>query len=202
MTHWFKLYSLGLIVTVVGLAIGVHAQAGMYKGYETTPYAVMASDGAVELRRYAPHIVAEIDVEGSREQAIRRGFRALAASVSGANETRDTVEMIVPVSQFAESDGWTIRFIMPAVYGIGIWPKLASPASDAIRFVEIPTEDQLVLRFKGIPTAQKLAEKSDELAAYARSKGFSSIGEPRFHFYDDPFTLPWKRRNEVSLQVS
>ncbi len=199
MTQGFRFYSLGLIVTIVCLAVTEHAQADMYKGYETPPYELIALDGSIELRRYEPHVVAEVTVEGSREEAIHRGFRTLAGFMFGANETGQSVKKEVPVSKFSEGDDWTIRFLMPAAYIIASLPK---PTSDSIRFVETQQEDQLVLRFSGIPTAKKLAETSLQLAAYARAKGYSKVGEPRFHFYDDPFALPWKRRNEVSVPVS
>jgi hypothetical protein len=205
MSTSFKTYSLGLIATVVALAVSVHAQADMYKGYEIPPYEVLSRDGDFELRAYESHLVAEVDVAGSREQAIRGGFRVLADFIFGGNSTSETVAMTVPVSQLPRGGAdmsdrpvWTVRFMMPAAYTRDTLPE---PASEAIRFVETPRERHLVVRFSGLPSAAVLAENSEKVAAEAQARGLDLVGAPRFHFYDDPFTLPWKRRNEVSVPV-
>lgn len=196
----FKLFCLGLIAALLELAVSVHASADMYKGYEIPPYEVVATDGSFELRRYQPHLVAEVDVSGEREQAIRAGFRILADFIFGGNAEDQKVSMTVPVSQIpSDQSDWTVRFMMPESYTLETLP---SPDSDAIRFVETAAESHLVLRFSGRPNATLLARKADMLTAYAKDRGHRVAGGVRYHFYDDPLTLPWNRRNEVSLPVS
>ncbi|WP_254448954.1 heme-binding protein [Thalassococcus sp. S3] len=183
----------------MALTIAVVARADMYKGYEQPPFAVNKIDGDIELRRYAPHIVAEVQVDGSREQAIRRGFRVLADFIFGGNESGESVAMTVPVSQLPGDGVWTVRFMMPAAYRIEDLPR---PSSDSIRFVETGPEEHLVIRFSGLATTRALATKTQTLMQYAADQGLKVAGPARYHFYDDPFTLPWNRRNEVSIPLS
>jgi hypothetical protein len=45
---------------------------------EEPAYTLVERDGPIEIRDYAPQIIAEVVVEGDRRQASGRGFRPLA----------------------------------------------------------------------------------------------------------------------------
>ncbi len=187
-----------LIAAIAAMAVTVHAQADMYKGYEMPPFAVEHSDGQFEIRRYDPHLVAEVAVTGNRGAAIGTGFRILADYIYGGNAQAQRVTMTVPVTQTREYGHWTVRFMMPAAYDKDALPK---PNNAAIRFIETAPERHAVIRFNGIAGSDTLASRADDLMAYVEAEGLEPTGSPRFHFYDDPFTLPWKRRNEVSMPI-
>ena len=84
------------------------------KATEQLDYSVLETDGKnIELRRYAPFIVAEIDVQASNaQQAANRGFRPLAGYIFGANKPEGEIEMTAPVST-RESDGEAIAMTAP-----------------------------------------------------------------------------------------
>lgn len=187
-----------LIAAIAAMAVTVHAQADMYKGYEMPAFVVERTDGPFEIRRYDPHLVAEVAVSGTRGAAIGTGFRILADYIFGGNARAEKVAMTVPVTQTEAADHWTVRFMMPAAYDKAALPE---PNNPAIRFVETAPERHVVIRFDGIAGSETLAARAEELTAYARAEGLVPAGSPRFHFYDDPFTLPWKRRNEVSMPI-
>ncbi|MEN3289705.1 MAG: hypothetical protein V7634_4005, partial [Bradyrhizobium sp.] len=93
---------------------------------EQPEYAVEVSDGAIEVRSYAPMIAAEAVVEGERKAAINAGFKLIAGYIFGANkpnakiamtapvqQQKQTIAMTAPDTQQSTGDAWTVRFIMP-----------------------------------------------------------------------------------------
>ena len=86
--------------------------------------------------------------------------------------------------------------MMPRAYTMD---SLPAPSSTAVRFVEVPARQMLVLQFSGRATSSILANRTDELSGIADAAGLTLDGPPTFQFYDDPFTAPWARRNEVAF---
>ena len=65
---------------------------------EQQRYAVVDRRDGFELRRYPAHLVAEIEVNGSFDEAPSRAFRPLARFINGANRTRRQIAMTAPVT--------------------------------------------------------------------------------------------------------
>ena len=187
-----------LFAVVLVLCAGEMAMADTYNATETAHYTVQQSDGTVEVRDYAPRLMAEVTVPGSQSQAVSAGFRILAGYIFGGNEGAAKLAMTTPVAQAQAGDGWVVQFMMPSSYTLHTLPKAKDPS---IRFVEVPAERQAVLRFSGLSGAGKLEGKTDELQAWMAAKGLKAIRGPRYFFYDPPWTLPWNRRNEVAFTV-
>ena len=189
------------LLLIATLALGVVAaavEAGMYNGYETPDYRVERSEGAFEVRTYGPQVVAEVSVTGTRSQAASRGFRALAGYIVGGNDRQENIAMTAPVSQIPVENGYTVRFAMPASFNLDTLP---APKRDAVRLKRLEGSRLAVVQFSGRWTAARLAAKEAELRAWAASNDIAVGGEPTYFFYNDPFTLPWKRRNEVALSL-
>ena len=102
---------------------------------EQPEYKIEVSDGNIELRSYAPMIVARAVVQSPRKVAINQGFRLIAAYIFGQNAPRVTIEMTAPVkqqkqtiemtaplTQQAEGDAWVISFIMPKSWTLDTLP--------------------------------------------------------------------------------
>ena len=173
--------------------------AETYKGYEQPPYRVAQADGAFELRDYGSHLVAEVQVRGTRDGAIGTGFRKLAGYIFGGNDRGEKIAMTVPVAQSPQEDGiWTIRFMMPASFRPETLP---APKDGSIRFVTVAPERQVALSFTGLRGDRVIEEKAAELRDWAASRGLTITAGPHFYFYDGPMTLPWNRRNEVAFTV-
>src|SRR5690242_16464276 len=66
---------------------------------ETPEYEIFNSDKNIEIRDYAKMIVAETEVSGERDVAIRRGFRIIADYIFGNNLSAKKVAMTAPVTQ-------------------------------------------------------------------------------------------------------
>jgi len=188
-----------LSALMIGAAVSVAAEGDMYKGYEVPPYRVVAQEGAIEIREYGAHLVAEVTVAGDRSGAISRGFQVLADFIFGNNADGAKVAMTSPVAQAPAGENWIVRFTMPSAFTAETLP---APANPAIRVVEAAPERQIVVSFTGRATEAELGRRIAQVRAEAEARGLDSSGEPRFYFYDGPFTLPWARRNEVALPVS
>jgi len=52
---------------------------------EQAKYNVVESSGSIEIRDYAPKIIAQTEVAGERKEAINQGFRLIADYIFGNN---------------------------------------------------------------------------------------------------------------------
>ncbi len=165
----------------------------------------------VELRQYAPHILAEVTVDGDRRSALNTGFRVLAGYIFGGNTAQASVAMTAPVAQSqpidmtapvaqAGQDGLrTVSFMMPRDWTLDTLPK---PNSAAIRFVETTPERRAVLTFSGRSTDAALRAAEAKLRDTLAQNGVATVGQAACYYNDDPMTLPWRRRNEVALTLA
>lgn len=194
------------------LAVASPAVADTYGKYETPRYSVTLQEGAFEVRAYEPTLMAEVTVRASQSAALRKGFQILAGYIFGGNVTSESVAMTSPVTQTASetiamtspvaqtgADGlWTVGFMMPRAYTMDTLP---TPKNDAIRFVMTEPSQHVAVTFSGMASDARMATKESELRAFAQAQGLDVQGAAQYLYYDDPFTLPWKRRNEVTLAV-
>ena len=170
----------------------------------------------VEIRRYEPRIAAETTVKGVDEEKARSdGFRRLAGYILGGNQGSHKVSMTAPVSQgsakgekiamtapvstSSDENGWVIRFFMPSKWTMATLP---TPNDDRVRLVEVPAESVAAVRFTGSRSPEAVATNTRELLDALAAKGVETAGEPVSWFYDPPWTLPFRRRNEVVVPVT
>ncbi len=184
------------LVILVGLVAAAPSRAD--SDVEHARYSVVASSGAIEIRDYAPHIVAETTVAGERGAAISEGFRRLAGYIFGDNPPQQKIAMTAPVGQEPESGNWKVRFTMPAEYSMANLPK---PNNSEVKLAAAPGKRMAAIRFSGLAGDDALAENKAKLLDYLKQQGLSPKGEPQYAFYDPPWTLPWNRRNEVLVEI-
>jgi 3',5'-cyclic AMP phosphodiesterase CpdA len=193
-------------LSIIGIRIGTEEPH-----YISTP----VSDG-VELRRYGPRIAAETTVAADQDRARNIGFRRLANYIFGANHRDEEIAMTAPVAQASDrrgddiamtapvaqsraaDDRWTIRFFMPSKWTMDTLPK---PDDDNVELVTVPGETVAVLRFSGDYGPAAVAARTEELLEALTSAGIEPVGEPTAWFYDPPWTLPFRRRNEIAVPV-
>jgi hypothetical protein len=200
------------LATGFGLTGSLAVAEGSYHGYESPRYNVEARIETAELRAYAPHTLAEVTVRGDQDRALSRGFSVLAKYIFGGNRSQakvamtspvtqapsQKIAMTTPVTQSGDGSLWTVTFMMPAEFTLDTLPV---PENDAIRFRTTDPERRITLQFSGRATTARLDQKAAELAGIARRNDVTIDPAPLYAFYDDPFTLPWNRRNEVSYRL-
>lgn len=193
---------------------GTFASAeGEYRGYESPRYVVERElTDAVTVRSYDPHLLAQVRVSGDRGQALNRGFQVLAGYIFGGNtaaasvamtspvtqQQSQSIAMTSPVTQTGSGGVWDVTFMMPSEYTLETLP---TPENENVRFYYSEPERHIVLTFSGFANDGALAKQERALRDIAQDEGLQIEGNPIFHFYDDPFTAPWRRRNEVAFQL-
>lgn len=215
-----------LTATLIGLFLGLLGSPSAM-ATEEPQYEVVLSDGDMGLRRYAPMLIAETEVEGDLDEASNKGFRLIAGYIFGDNQSPDagqkakipmtapvTVEpqsskiaMTAPVTaepQSPDSDmkaarRWRIHFVMPSQYTLDTIPK---PKNPQVQLREIPARHYAVHRYSGFNTLSRVQQKTDELLQWATAKSLVTTGTPQLARYNPPWTLPMFRRNEILVEVA
>ena len=65
----------------------------------------------------------------------------------------------------------------------------------------MPPQTVAVLQFTGDRSAAAVAARSEELLTTLQDNGIDAVGETTAWFYDPPWTLPFRRRNEVVVTI-
>jgi len=198
------------------LAAGVALMfaAGNVMATEEAEYDVVMAEDKLEVRDYAPQLVAEVIINEDFEDAGNKAFRKLFKYISGNNtkseeiamtapvsqeKAGEKIAMTAPVSQRAEGDSWAVSFMMPAEYTMDTIPQ---PSDPAVKIRAIPAQRMAAIQFSGRWTAKNYDKHLEKLMTWAQDKGLKISGEPVWARYNAPF-VPWfMRRNEILLPVA
>jgi SOUL heme-binding protein len=201
-----------LIAVVAAVLLGAALWGPIVSNVDQPKYQVVESSGNIEIRDYAPQIVAEAEVAGDRRDAIGKGFRIIADYIFGNNTSAQKVPMTAPVTQQGsekiamtapvtqQGDGniWRVRFVMPSNYTMETLPK---PNNSAVKLKEIGAKRYAVIRFSGLAGEDSLKRRIEELNAFISAKNLTPLSAPTYAFYNPPWTLPFLRRNEVMVEI-
>lgn len=178
-------------------------------------YRVIDTFEDVELREYARCTLAEIQVEGSAEDAGNRAFRPLVSYIGGQNVDGGKFSMTAPVIQEpaetgqdmpsamlqepAGADQWTVAFVLPGDGGIDDYPQ---PTDSRVRLREVAPRRAAALRWSGRWTAANVAKRTQELLTQVQTAGWQTQGQPRWARFDPPWKPAFARRNEIVITVA
>ncbi|XP_075110112.1 heme-binding-like protein At3g10130, chloroplastic isoform X2 [Nicotiana tabacum] len=149
-----------------------------------------------------------------------QSFNTLAEYLFGKNTKKESMAMTTPViTRRTQSDGekmemttsvitkrvedqgkWRMSFVMPSKYG----SDLPLPKDSSVTIKEVPRKTVAVVAFSGFVTDEEVKARESRLCAALkgdaefRVKDGASIEVAQ---YNPPFTLPFTRRNEISLEV-
>ena len=179
---------------------------------EKPKYQATSLADSIELRSYDPMIVAAVQVNGKRKEAIGEGFRILADYIFGNNtleqnismtapvqqQSGETIAMTAPVQQQKNSNFWTISFVMPKMYTLKTIPK---PNNKAVILNEVPAQKFIVIRFSGTNSDDNIEQHERTLFNFIEQNKIKVMGESKYAFYNPPWTLPFMRRNEIMMQI-
>ncbi len=180
---------------------------------EKADYRVAEVHGDLEIRLYAPQILAETTVDSDFDGAGNQAFQRLFNYISGANRTRSKIAMTAPVSQEAApqkiamtapvvqegSNGtWRVSFLVPSSF---TWDTVPEPVDPQVRLRRVPERTIAALRFSGTWGEQRFRDHESKLRSLLAEQGFKADGEPIFARYNPPFTPWFMRRNEVLIPI-
>jgi hypothetical protein len=186
-------------VVALGLAGLVAVWVWVVQNVETPPHEVLRAEGAIELRRYPPLVVAEVARDGPRREALGAGFGPLARYIFARERAGPKIAMTAPVTQSPAGEGWTVAFIMPSDAALA---DLPAPVQDEVRLVERPAATRAAIRFSGHASDADIAEQERRLRDWIAREGLEPAGPPVYAYYNDPLTPGFLRRNEVLIEVA
>ena len=160
------------------------------------------------------HIVAEVTVQGSFDEAVNRAFGMLAAFIFGDNVGKQKVAMTAPVVQEPASEkiamtspvmhettgqDHVVSFVMPSEYSMKTLP---TPTDHNVSIREVAEDMAAVRQFSGRSTEAKFAEQlAGLMVRIGEQPTLEVTGSPRYARFDPPWKPWFLRRNEVLVPV-
>ena len=200
----------------IALALAFLTAPVLSQAIEEPAYEVIRTIDDVELRQYAPYVVAEVRIEADAEEAGNLAFPILAGYIFGKNKGEKKFEMTAPVTQVATPKrlemtapvtqtavpgavgSYVIQFVLPKGVTLASAPE---PLDPRVRLREVPASRIAVIRYSGFWSQANYAEHLDKLRSVLKTAGVDTTGEPVFSRYNPPL-MPWfLRRNEIWLTV-
>ncbi|EFW90809.1 SOUL heme-binding protein [Haladaptatus paucihalophilus DX253] len=173
---------------------------------DRVPYTTALHVDGVEIRRYPDTVVAKTTAD-SQGEAFQRLFRY----IQGNNRSRDEIEMTAPVSTGREkiamtapvasesSDGrMEMAFFLPGEYTAEGAPE---PEDEAVTIESIEARTLAVRPFSWYATDARVADNRRRLFDTLSAHNLTPTGDPFLLRYDDPWTPPFMRRNEIAVEL-
>jgi hypothetical protein len=197
-----------LLVTLAAMPLASHA-------IEEPDYDVIRKFDQVELRQYAPYVVAEVVLDASADDAGNQAFPILAGYIFGKNKGEKKFAMTAPVTQTAAplpmrmdmtapvtqavvAGGMRVQFVLPKGVTLASAPE---PIDPRVQLRLVPAGTWAVIRYSGTWSQANYTEHLAELKASLQTAGVATQGEPVLARYNAPFTPWFMRRNEIWLAL-
>ena len=195
------------------LLLALAVMPSLSHAVEEPDYEVVRNLGNVELRRYAPYVVAGVVLDAPAEDAGSQAFPILAGYIFGKNKgdrkfamtapvTQTVVplrmDMTAPVTQAAVAGGMRVEFVLPKGVTLATAPE---PVDPRVQLREEQAATWAVIRYSGTWSQSNYLEHLEELRAALQAAGVATQGEPVLARYNPPFTPWFMRRNEIWLAL-
>ncbi len=159
------------------------------------PYQVIQTlENDVEIREYADQIWAVTLAEDQD-----RGFGLLFSYISGANDEGMKIEMTAPVVTGNAEGRPFIAFVIPEGFDLEGTPR---PRDERVKIELVEGRRMAAVRFSGYATEERQKRHLSALNETLKAHGMMARGEPVLMQYNDPWTPPFIRRNEVAVEVA
>jgi SOUL heme-binding protein len=170
-------------------------------------------DSSVELRQYAPYVVAEVVLNASADTAGNQAFPILAGYIFGKNKgerkfamtapvtqsaTPVKMAMTAPVTQAAVAGGMRVQFVLPKGVTLESAPE---PLDPRVQLRRVPASPWAAIRYSGTWSQSNDDEHLALLKSVLDKAGVATQGEPVLARYNAPFTPWFLRRNEIWLAL-
>ena len=174
--------------------------SGLTHAIESLAFNVVNTGNDIEVRRYAPHLLATVRVTGAFDDAGSVAFRPLFDFISGDNASKEKIAMTAPVLQQPDSESgrWLVSFVMPSDFDR---ESLPVPSSDVVSVSEQPPMLMAVLQYRGGWSQSRYREHEAKLIGAMSDMSLTACGETRWARHDPPF-MPWfMRKNEILIPL-
>ncbi|KAJ3675106.1 hypothetical protein LUZ60_004148 [Juncus effusus] len=190
---------------------------------ETVKYKVLKRTEQYEIREVEPYFIAETKMTGKSGfdfNGASQSFNTLASYLFGKNNVNEQMQMTTPVfttkiksngekmdmttpvitKKSGENEEWLMSFVLPSKYG----SKLPLPKDDSVIIKEIPKKIIAISAFSGFVTDEDVIKRESKLREALKTDSDFKLKDGslvEIAQFNPPFTLPFARRNEISLEV-
>jgi hypothetical protein len=147
----------------------------------------------VEVRKYAKQVWA-CTVSSSVDDA----FMRLATYFSGANSGDTKIPVTAPVISRTVKEGLMTAFVLPQGFDAD---KAPVPLNKDIGIRTVEERKLATIAFSGYTSPEDYERNLSILSNILRKKGIKTAEGPFLFQYNDPWTPPLDRRNEVAYVV-
>jgi len=195
-----------LLLTLAAMPLLSHA-------IEEPDYQVIRKFDKVEVRQYAPYLVAEVVLDASAEDAGNLAFPILAGYIFGKNKGEKKfamtapvmqaaapvrMDMTAPVTQTTVTGGIRVQFVLPKGVTLATAPE---PIDPRVQLRVVPAGTWAVIRYSGTWSQSNYLEHLRELKVSLEAANVDTHGDPVLARYNAPFTPWFLRRNEIWLAL-
>jgi len=176
-------------------------------------YTVIEQHDTIEIRQYAPMLIAETLVDADYANSGSIGFNRLAGFIFGNNRKQEKIAMTTPV--YREPNGekiamtapvlqqktanqWRMAFVMPLEYDLDTLP---TPLDPLVEIKTVPGKKVAVLRYAGSLNEDIIQQKTETLSRWLIEHDIKMLSPARSAAYDPPWTIPALRRNEIHIDI-
>lgn len=168
----------------------------------------------IQIRLLPKQIFASVTVTGSESKAPYNAFGILADFIFWSNTSRSKVAMTAPVisqkisqtiamtapvlSQKSWEQSYEVSFIMPSWYTLDTVPI---PKNTNIRIHAVESKKIAVIHFGWYITQSKIDQYRNTLLTNLELANIKTIGESFVAQYNDPWTPPMMRTNEIWIEI-
>jgi hypothetical protein len=161
-------------------------------------YDIVENFEGVEMRDYPAHVAIEIAVRGDRKSTVNTGYRVLGEYLAGKNEVNQRIDMISPICQQGDADIWKLVFSLPLDYKIENTPK---PTVTQIKLVNVPEKRYIATKLNMFASDEDIDKSQQRLMDYAFPNNLRITSQPIIAFFNPPWSLPFRRKNELMIEV-
>jgi hypothetical protein len=207
------IWLLGAVIVV--LSVWTAASAYIVWGIEEADHEVLEKHSGYEIRRYAPMLIAETEIEQPGSQAEGQAFRVLAGYIFGGNKAGQKIEMTAPVSRNVKTQGRDIAmtapvliddkatkphmaFVMPSKFTRQTLPV---PNDTRVKIRKVPERKIAVLNFSWQASPSRRAKKTQELLSLLERDGIKPVRAPVYAGFNPPFSVPFLTRHEIQVEI-
>jgi len=161
---------------------------------------VLATFGAMQIRRTRAGFAARTVVKGEPDPALRTALQRLTAYRDGDNRERLPVPVARPAVRRPGVPGtWSLQIGLPGVYDEFAAPV---PRSGKVRIVAQPSETLAILRRSGQPHPRAQDRAAAAMLAVLADTNWRVAGPPMVRLHVPPGWLPWIGWFELAIPVT
>jgi hypothetical protein len=178
-----------LSIIILGLIITSNCMA-----YEEAKYEVMKKNEIYEIRKYSDRLAIETEISNQGSS-----FRKLFKYISGDNENNEEIKMTTPVTQIKKKGNMTMQFYLPSRFDKDNTPN---PSNSDVKILNIKGGYYAVILYSGRASDKNFIKHKNILENELKKDDVSILSPPIKATYNNPFTLPLLRRNEVMFVIN